>query len=90
MMNHAAFLLIGIVFGVTMYKTEAISWYRIQEMFRFHSFHMYGIMGSAVLTAMLLMIRKYCPGERAVDAVRARVMPGGARAKAGRSAAPAI
>ena len=56
MMNHAAFLLIGIVFGVTMYKTEAISWYRIQEMFRFHSFHMYGIMGSAVLTAMLLMI----------------------------------
>ncbi len=55
-MTNAAFLLIGIVFGVTMYKTEAISWYRIQEMFRFHSFHMYGIMGSAVVTAMLLAI----------------------------------
>jgi uncharacterized protein len=55
-MSNAAFLLIGLVFGLTMYKTEAISWYRIQEMFRFHSFHMYGIMGTAVMTAMLLAI----------------------------------
>lgn len=52
-MKNIAFLLIGIVFGITLYKAEMISWYRIQEMFRFHSFHMYGIMGSAVATAML-------------------------------------
>jgi uncharacterized membrane protein YedE/YeeE len=52
-MRNAAFLLIGVVFGVTLYKAEIISWYRIQEMFRFDSFHMYGVMGSAVATAML-------------------------------------
>ncbi len=50
-MKNAAFLLIGIVFGVTLYKAEIISWYRIQEMFRFHSFHMYGVMGAAVAVA---------------------------------------
>jgi uncharacterized membrane protein YedE/YeeE len=52
-MRKSAFLLLGIVFGITMYKAEIISWYRIQEMFRFHSFHMYGVMGSAVVTAMI-------------------------------------
>lgn len=52
-MRNFAFLLLGVVFGVTGYKSEFISWYRIQEMFRFHSFHMYGVMGSAVVTAML-------------------------------------
>ena len=46
-------LLIGILFGFALVKSEAVSWYRIQEMFRFQSFHMYGILGSAVLTAML-------------------------------------
>jgi uncharacterized protein len=55
-MKNIAFLLIGIVFGITLYKAEMISWYRIQEMFRFHSFHMYGIMGTAVATAMLTTI----------------------------------
>jgi hypothetical protein len=54
-MKNAAFLLLGIVFGVTMYKAEVISWYRIQEMFRFDSFHMYGVIGSAIATAMLFM-----------------------------------
>jgi uncharacterized membrane protein YedE/YeeE len=52
-MRKVAFLLLGIVFGVTLYKAEIISWYRIQEMFRFHSFHMYGVMGSAIATAMV-------------------------------------
>ncbi|HEU4929314.1 MAG TPA: DUF6691 family protein [Candidatus Krumholzibacteria bacterium] len=55
-MTNAAFVLLGIVFGVTLYKAEIISWYRIQEMFRFHSFHMYGVLGTAVVTAMLAMI----------------------------------
>jgi uncharacterized membrane protein YedE/YeeE len=52
-MRNTAFLLLGVIFGVTLYKAEIISWYRIQEMFRFHSFHMYGVMGSAVATAMI-------------------------------------
>jgi uncharacterized membrane protein YedE/YeeE len=49
------FLLIGIFFGIVLTKSEVISWFRIQEMFRFQSFHMYGIIGSGVLTAMLLV-----------------------------------
>jgi len=46
-------LLIGVLFGFVLVKSEVLSWYRIQEMFRFQSFHMYGILGSAVLTAMV-------------------------------------
>jgi len=54
-MRNLAFTVIGVVFGITMYKAEIISWYRIQEMFRFDSFHMYGVMGSAVATAMVAL-----------------------------------
>lgn len=43
----------GAVFGVVLVKGEVISWYRIIEMFRFESFHMYGILGSAAFTAFL-------------------------------------
>lgn len=47
------YLGLGVYFGIVLAKSEAISWFRIQEMFRFDSFHMYGILGSAVLVAML-------------------------------------
>ncbi len=47
-MKFIKFLLVGVFFGIVMAKSEALSWYRIQEMFRFQSFHMYGIIGSAV------------------------------------------
>lgn len=43
----------GIAFGIVMVKSEAISWYRIQEMFRFQSFHMYGIIGTAVAEGII-------------------------------------
>ncbi|MDX1567246.1 MAG: DUF6691 family protein [Longimicrobiales bacterium] len=46
-----AYLLLGAYFGVVLMKSEVVSWFRIQEMFRFQSFHMYGIIGSAVLVA---------------------------------------
>ncbi len=52
-MKFIKFLLLGIVFGIVMAKSEAISWYRIQEMFRFQSFHMYGIIGTAVVLGVL-------------------------------------
>lgn len=52
-MKLLRFFLIGILFGVVMTKSEAISWYRIQEMFRFESIHMYGIIGTAVLIGSL-------------------------------------
>ena len=47
------YLLIGIYFGIIFTKSEVISWFRIQEMFRFQAFHMYGIIGSAVAVAMI-------------------------------------
>src|SRR5687768_14798492 len=52
-MKGIKFILAGILFGIVMAKSEAISWYRIQEMFRFQSFHMYGIIGTAVLLGRL-------------------------------------
>lgn len=60
-MKNISFILIGILFGITMTKSEAISWYRIQEMFRFQSIHMYGIIGVAVILGALLfyIIKKY-------------------------------
>ena len=45
----------GVLLGVVLVKSEVVSWYRIQEMFRFQSFHMYGILGSAMLTASVFM-----------------------------------
>ena len=48
-MKEFRFILLGIVFGIIMVKSEAISWYRIQEMFRFQSFRMFGIIGTAVV-----------------------------------------
>ena len=47
------YLLLGVYLGVVFLKTEAVSWFRIQEMFRFHAFHMYGIIGGAVAVGAL-------------------------------------
>lgn len=60
-MKFIKFLLAGILFGIVMAKSEAMSWYRIQEMFRFQSFHMYGIIGTAVTLGVIgvFLIKKY-------------------------------
>lgn len=60
-MKYIKFLAIGIFFGILMYKSQVISWYRIYEMFRFESFHMYGIIGSAVVLGIIFnqIIRRY-------------------------------
>ena len=52
-MKTLKYLIIGIVFGVIMFKSEAASWFRIFEMFQFNSFHMYGIIGSALATGVI-------------------------------------
>ncbi len=49
--NLLVVLVLGTIFGILLVKSEVISWFRIQEMFRFQSFHMYGILGSAVAVA---------------------------------------
>ncbi|ATL45288.1 YeeE/YedE thiosulfate transporter family protein [Elizabethkingia sp. HX WHF] len=51
--SNLKYMLVGILFGIIFVKSEVISWFRIQEMFRLQSFHMYGIIGSAVLTGMI-------------------------------------
>ncbi len=55
------FVFAGIIFGIILIKSEVASWFRIQEMFRFQSFHMYGVIGSAVVTGMIsvFIIRKF-------------------------------
>ena len=59
-MKKLYFFAVGIVFGIVMIKSEAASWFRIFEMFYFQSFHMYGIIGSAIITGVLgnLVIKK--------------------------------
>lgn len=54
-MKYLKFLLVGVFFGIVLVKSEAVSWYRIYEMFRFESFHMYGIIGTAVLTGIFFL-----------------------------------
>lgn len=54
-MKHIKFLFTGILFGIILTKAEVISWYRIFEMFRFESFHMYGVIGSAVVTGIIMV-----------------------------------
>jgi uncharacterized membrane protein YedE/YeeE len=50
--HNLKYLVVGILFGILFVKAEVVSWFRIQEMFRLQSFHMYGIIGSAVLVGM--------------------------------------
>ncbi len=52
-MKYIKYLIFGIVFGIILTKSEVISWYRIQEMFRFQSFHMFGVIGSAILVGFI-------------------------------------
>ena len=60
-MRTLIYLFIGILFGITMFKSEAASWFRIYEMFKFESFHMYGIIGTALAVGLLVVqvIKRY-------------------------------
>jgi len=52
-MRVVGYLVTGIFFGIVMFKSEAASWFRIYEMFQFQSFHMYGIIGSALVIGVI-------------------------------------
>jgi len=52
-MKYLKYIVVGFIFGIVLTKSEAVSWYRIYEMFHFQSFHMYGIIGVAVVTGLL-------------------------------------
>lgn len=55
MKKFIKYALIGFLFSIVMYKSEALSWFRIYEMFKFQSFHMYGIIGTAVISGIVLV-----------------------------------
>lgn len=60
-MKNLKFLFLGALFGIILIKSEVISWFRIQEMFRLQAFHMYGIIGSAIVVGMIsiLIIKRF-------------------------------
>lgn len=60
-MRNIKYLIAGLCFGIVLVKSEVISWFRIQEMFRLQAFHMYGIIGSAILVGMIAiwLIKKF-------------------------------
>lgn len=60
-MRNIKYLFAGLLFGIVLVKSEVISWFRIQEMFRLQSFHMYGIIGSAIVVGMtsVLIIKRF-------------------------------
>jgi hypothetical protein len=59
--HNIKYLIVGLLFGIVFIKAEIISWFRIQEMFRLQSFHMYGVIGSAVVVGMIsvFLIKKF-------------------------------
>ena len=61
LLSYTKYFIMGILFGVLLVKSEVISWYRIQEMFRLQSFHMFGVIGSAVVTGTISvwLIKKF-------------------------------
>jgi uncharacterized protein len=60
-MKNIKFLIVGTLFGIVLVKSQVISWFRIQEMFRLQAFHMYGIIGSAIIVGMIsiFLIKKF-------------------------------
>lgn len=77
------YLLVGVVFGVVLMKSEVVSWFRIQEMFRFDSFHMYGVIGSAwiVATVSLQWLKRSSVRSVSGEAIQIppKIMGSGAR-----------
>jgi uncharacterized membrane protein YedE/YeeE len=74
-MEYLPYLLAGVFFGFVALRSEIASWYRIYEMFRFESFHMYGVIGSAVLTAALSLWLLGRLGIQSSDGEPLRVRP---------------
>jgi uncharacterized membrane protein YedE/YeeE len=54
-LQYVWYAVAGVLFGIVLVKAEVINWFRIQEMFRFQSFHMYGVIGSAVVTGLITL-----------------------------------
>lgn len=75
--DNLKYLVVGVLFGILFVKAEIISWFRIQEMFRFQSFHMFGVIGSAVMVGMLsvYLIKKFNVKTMAGETIKLPVKP---------------
>jgi hypothetical protein len=60
-MRNIKYLIVGMLFGIVLVKSQVVSWFRIQEMFRLQAFHMYGVIGSAIVVGMIsvLLIKRF-------------------------------
>jgi len=74
-MKLLKYLLVGMFFGIVLVKSEAVSWYRIYEMFKFQSFHMYGIIGSAVLLGVIAVALIKLMGLRSIEGQKINIRP---------------
>ena len=74
-MRYFSYFTVGVLFGFVMTKSEAVSWFRIQEMFRFESFHMYGIIGTAVALGALGVALAKRFGWTTIDGEAPRLQP---------------
>jgi len=74
-MKSIIYILVGFFFGIIMYKSEAASWFRIYEMFQFQSFHMYGIIGTALAFGIVFVqvIKHY--KIKSIDGNRIVILP---------------
>ncbi len=70
--SNLKYMVVGIIFGIVFVKAEVISWFRIQEMFRLQSFHMYGVIGSAIAVGMLsvYLIKRFNIKARNGESIR--------------------
>ena len=74
-MKYLKFLAVGIFFGIVLAKGEIISWYRIYEMFRFESFHMYGVIGSAVFLGIVIVQMIKRSGMKSIEKEQIKLEP---------------
>jgi uncharacterized membrane protein YedE/YeeE len=75
MMKYLKFLSVGIFFGIILSKSEAVSWYRIFEMFKFQAFHMYGIIGSAVGVGIIVIQIIKRSGMKSLEGMEIAINP---------------
>jgi uncharacterized membrane protein YedE/YeeE len=74
-MKLLKFLIVGIFFGIALSKGEVVSWFRIYEMFRFDAFHMYGIIGSAVVMGVIIVWFMKRTSMKSIDGELIRFTP---------------
>ena len=74
-MKFIKYLFVGMFFGIVLVKSEAVSWYRIFEMFKFQSFHMYGIIGSSVFLGVIAVGLIKLMGVKSIEGQKINIIP---------------